>query len=175
MNLKTADLCDACDDAQACVLPFRSHGQRRAFAGRIRTVRAGQDVSRIRDLVAEPGHDQVLVVDGSGSLARALLGDVLAGMAQRNGWAGFVIHEAIRDAVELDAMDIGVKALGTAPRLGTGEVDATLRFGGVDFVPARRLVADVDGVIVSPPGLSASDIPVENALTAHRAASGAVR
>ncbi len=93
-------------------------------------------MSRIRDLVAEPGHDQVLVVDGGGSLARALLGDVLAGMAQRNGWAGFVIHEAIRD------------------------VDVALHFGGVDFVPARRLVADVDGVIVLPPGLSASDIPV---------------
>lgn len=41
MNLQTADLCDARDDAQARVLPFRSYGQRRAFAGRIRTVLAG--------------------------------------------------------------------------------------------------------------------------------------
>ena len=54
-------------------------------------------------------------------------------------------------------------------------MDVALHFGGVDFVPGRRLVADVDGVIVLPPGLSASDIPVENALTAHCAASGAVR
>lgn len=64
MNLKTADLCDAPDDAQARVLPFRSYGQRRVFAGRIRTVRAGQDVPLIRVMVTQPGHDQVLVLDG---------------------------------------------------------------------------------------------------------------
>ena len=36
--------------------------------------------------------------------------DVMAAIAVRNGWAGLVIHGVIRDSVEINAMDIGVKA-----------------------------------------------------------------
>ncbi len=171
MNLKTADLCDACADVAVCALPWRGYGQRKGFAGRIRTVRAGRDMSRVRDLVNQPGDDQVLVVDGGGSLNHALFGDVLGAIALRNGWAGLVVHGAIRDSVELDAMDLGVKALGTAPRraerLDTGEVDVPLYFGGVNFVPGLRLVADADGVVVLPPGLSERDMAVEDAVATN--------
>lgn len=173
MSLKTADLCDACADVQVCALPWRGYGQRRAFAGRIRTVRAGRDMSRVRDMVNQPGHDQVLVVDGGGSLAHALLGDVLGSIAVRNGWAGCVIHGAVRDTVELASLDIGVKALGTAPRradrLNTGEIDVPLYLGGVNFVPGQRLVADDDGVVLLPPGLSETAIAVESAMATNAA------
>lgn len=170
MTLKTSDLCDACDAAQACALPFRSYGMRRAFAGAIRTVRCHEDIVLMRNAVNQPGHGQVLVIDGGGSLARALFGDVMADVASRNGWAGLVIHGAIRDCVEIDTIDIGVKALGTVPRrgerAGTGEVDVPVSFGGVTFVPGHRLVADEDGVIVLPEGLTEADIHVEEALAA---------
>ena len=118
----------------------------------------------MRNAVNQPGHDQVLVIDGGGSLARALFGDVMAEIASRNGWAGLVINGAIRDSVEIDAMDIGVKALGTVPRrgerTGAGEVDVPVSFGGIEFTPGNRLVADEDGVIVLPAGVRESDIDV---------------
>lgn len=170
MTLKTSDLCD---DAQACTLPLRGFGQRRAFSGAIRTIRCHEDISLMRDLVSQPGHDQVLVIDGAGSLSRAIFGDVMADKASRNGWAGLVIHGAIRDSVEVDAIDIGVKALGTVPRrgerTGAGEVDVPVSFGGITFTPGQRLVADEDGVIVLPAGLHENDIAVANALAATAA------
>jgi regulator of ribonuclease activity A len=172
-TLKTSDLCDACAEAQACALPLRGWGRRRAFAGAIRTIRCHEDIALMRDVVGQPGHGQVLVIDGGGSVARALFGDVMADVASRNGWAGLVIHGAIRDGVEIDGMDIGVKALGTVPRrgerTGAGEVDVPVQFGGVTFVPGRRLVADEDGVIVLPEGVTESDIRVEDALAATAA------
>jgi regulator of ribonuclease activity A len=173
MTSKTSDLCDACDEALACALPLRGYGRRRAFAGAIRTVRCHEDIALMRDAVGQPGKGQVLVIDGGGSLARAIFGDVMADLAMRNGWAGLVINGAIRDSVEIDAMDIGVKALGTVPRRGersgAGERDVPVSFGGITFTPGRRLVADEDGVIVLPAGLTEADIAVEDALAATAA------
>ena len=173
MSLKTSDLCDACDQALPCALPFRGWGQRRAFAGTIRTLRVHEDIALMRDMVGSPGHGQVLVIDGGGSLARAIFGDVMAGVASRNGWAGLVINGAIRDGHEVDGMDIGVKALGTVPkrgqRTGAGEVDVPVSFGGVTFVPGRRVVADDDGVIVLPEGITEADIRVDDVVAATAA------
>ena len=170
MTLKTSDLCDACDEALACSLPLRGWGRRRAFAGNIRTIRCHEDIGLMRDVISSPGNGNVLVIDGGGSVARALFGDVMAANASRNGWAGMVINGAIRDGLEIDAMDIGVKALGSVPkrgaRTGAGEVDVPVSFGGVTFTPGLRLVADEDGVIVLPPGVTENDIRVEDALAA---------
>lgn len=173
MTLKTSDLCDACDEALPCALPFRGWGQRRAFAGNIRTLRVHEDIALMRDMVGSPGHGQVLVIDGGGSTNRAIFGDVMASVASRNGWAGLVIHGAIRDGVEIDAMDIGVKALGTVPkrgqRTGAGEVDVPVSFGGITFTPGCRVVADEDGVIVLPPGLTEADIRTDDVVAATAA------
>jgi regulator of ribonuclease activity A len=170
---KTSDLCDACEPAQACALPLRGYGRRRAFAGTIRTIRCFEDIALMRDVVSQGGHDQVLVIDGGGSLARALFGDVMADQALRNGWAGLVIHGVIRDSAEIDALDIGVKALGTVPcragRTGAGEVDVPVTFGGATFTPGHRLVADEDGVIVLPAGVHESQVRVADALAATAA------
>ena len=71
-----------------------------------------------------------------------------------NGWAGVVIHGVIRDRVEVAALDLGVKALGSNPRKsakdGAGEVDVPVEFGGVVFTPGATLWADEDGVLVTP-------------------------
>ena len=182
MTPKTSDLCDACEAALACALPFRGYGRRRAFAGTIRTIRCHEDIALMRDVIGQPGHDRVLVIDGGGSLARALFGDVMAAMAAGNGWSGLVINGAIRDAVEIDTMDLGVKALGTVPRRGersgAGEVDVPVHFGGITFTPGHRLVADEDGVIVLPAGVVEGDIHVDDvvaATAAYAAASGKPR
>ncbi|HWI83309.1 ribonuclease E activity regulator RraA [Ramlibacter sp.] len=173
MTPKTSDLCDACEGALACALPLRGWGRRRAFAGAIRTIRCHEDIALMRDVVGQPGRGNVLVIDGGGSLARALFGDVMAGLAVRNGWAGLVINGAIRDGVEIDAMDIGVKALGTVPRrgerTGAGAVDVPVSFGGITFTPGQRLVADEDGVIVLPAGLTENDIRTDEVVAATAA------
>jgi regulator of ribonuclease activity A len=170
---KTTDLCDACDEAQACAALFQTFGLRRAFTGPIRTLRIHEDIALMRDTVSQAGQGQVLVIDGGGSLARALFGDVMAELASRNGWAGLVIHGVVRDADELNTIDIGVKALGTVPkrgsRTGAGERDVPVHFGGVTFTPGDHLVADADGVIVLPTGLTAADIAVDDVVAATAA------
>jgi len=180
--LKTSDLCDACDAAQACELFFTGFGRRRSFAGTIRTFRYRDGFQALRDLVNEPGVDQVLVIDGGGMLSGALFGDVMAAVAVRNGWAGVVVNGAIRDRAEIDGMDIGVKALATVPKRastnGAGERDVPVTFGGVTFVPGARLVADEDGVIVLPLGMTETSIDTAGALAAtaaYVAAGGAAR
>lgn len=137
---------------QACVLQLRSLGGRRAFEGPISTIRCRDDNGLLRDAVSEPGLGRVLVVDGGGCLDSALVGDVLAGLAVANGWAGLVVNAAARDVVALSSLDVGVLALGTNPRragcAGVGDRDVVVRFGGATFGPGARLFADEDGVLV---------------------------
>ena len=102
--------------------------------------------------VAEPGEGRVLVVDGGGSLRVALLGDMVAGLAAANGWAGLVIHGCVRDVAVLRHLPIGIKALGSNPRpsgkAGAGEIDVPVEFGGITFRPGAMLTSDDDGIVV---------------------------
>jgi regulator of ribonuclease activity A len=78
----------------------------------------------------------------------------MAGMAQKNGWAGLVIWGVIRDSVALADIDIGIKALGSNPwkskKDGTGQIDVPVSFGGTEFVPGSWVYCDEDGILVSP-------------------------
>jgi regulator of ribonuclease activity A len=173
MTPKTTDLCDACGEVQVCELAFTGFGRKHSFAGDIRTVRVAEGAGALRDLVNQPGEGQVLVIDGTGAGWRAVFGDVMAALAVSNRWAGVVVHGLIRDRQEIDAMDIGVKALGTVPRRATlgpgGTCDVPVSFGGVAFVRGARLVADADGVIVLPQGRTERDIAVADAIAATAA------
>lgn len=153
MAVATADLYDEREESiQSLPLQLRSFGMRRAFDGKIRTVRCHEDNALLKSVLSTPGEGAVLVVDGGGSLNRALMGDMIAALAVENGWAGVVINGAIRDSVAIDALDLGVKALGTNPRkstkLATGEADVPLSFGGVDFRVGAHLYSDEDGILV---------------------------
>ncbi len=149
----TSDLLDEHgDEAAVCETPFVQYGGRRAFAGAIRTVRCHEDNVLVRRRVGEPGDGGVLVVDGGGSLRVALVGDMLAGLARDNGWAGLVINGCVRDVAALAGLDLGIKALAACPRpsakLGAGESDVEVSFGGVRFTPGATLVSDEDGIVV---------------------------
>ena len=153
MPVATADLYDELEDGiQSLPLQLRSFGRKAAFDGPIRTVRCFEDNALVKSALAVPGDGAVLVIDGGGSLRTALMGDLIAASAVANGWAGVVINGAIRDRVAIDALDLGVKALGTNPRKsakhGIGEVDVPLEFGGVVFRPGARLYSDEDGILV---------------------------
>ena len=153
MEFSTADLVDEHGEAlQSCDLQLRQFGGRRRFHGPIRTVACFEDNALVRQVLSEPGDGAVLVVDGGGSLHTALVGDLIAGLAQANGWAGVVVHGAVRDTEALGGLDIGIKALGSNPRksakLATGQVDVPVHFGGVSFRPGEHLYSDEDGVVV---------------------------
>jgi len=154
MTLSTPDLCDANEDlVQVLELPFRNLGGRKAFGGEVVTVKCFEDNSRVKELLATPGEGRVLLVDGGGSLRKALMGDLIAASAVQNGWAGVVIYGAIRDVDAIAASDLGVQALGATPlkteRRGLGDVDMPVRLAGVTIKPGDYLYADNNGVIVS--------------------------
>ena len=96
----------------------------------------------------------MLVVDGGGSLHSALVGDLIAGSARDSGWAGLVVHGAVRDSAALAGIDLGIKALGTNPRksgkTGAGAIDVPVTFGGITFQPGDVLHADDDGFVLLP-------------------------
>jgi len=154
MSFATADLVDAHADAvQSCDAQFRQYGGRVRFAGPIRTIKCLEDNGLIKQTLGTPGNGSVLVVDGGGSLRSALVGDMIAASAQKNGWAGLVIWGAVRDTVALADVDLGIKALGSNPwksvKNGVGKVDVPVSFGGVDFRPGAWVYSDEDGILVS--------------------------
>jgi regulator of ribonuclease activity A len=155
--LSTCDLCDEHrhDAAERFrVLPpiFRDFGGRSRFHGRVATVQCFEDNTSVREAVNTPGQGRVLVVDGGGSLRRALLGGNLAVAAEGSGWAGVVIHGAVRDAQEIARCQIGIRALGLLPmatdKRHAGLVDVSIQIQGVWVHPGEWLVADEDGIVV---------------------------
>lgn len=152
----TADLYDEHEDAlDSCDLQFRQFGGRTHFKGPAVTVRCHEDNALLRGILSEPGYSRVLVVDGTGSLHRALMGDVIAGIAVENGWAGILINGAVRDVSALRQLDIGIKALGSNPRkstkTGAGHRNIPVSFGSITFVPGSEVYSDEDGVVVLAP------------------------
>lgn len=153
MMTPTADLYDERgEELQSVALQLQNFGGAAAFSGPIRTVKCFEDNAMLKSVVSTPGDGAVLVVDGAGSLRRALMGDMIAEIAAGNGWAGVVINGAIRDRVAIAGIALGVKALGSNPRkstkLGIGVADEIVEFGGVTFRPGATLYSDEDGILV---------------------------
>ncbi|MCV6615023.1 MAG: putative 4-hydroxy-4-methyl-2-oxoglutarate aldolase, partial [Cellvibrionaceae bacterium] len=92
------------------------------------------------------------------SLRKALLGDMIAENAVKNGWEGIIIYGCIRDAAAIAELDLGVQALGTIPlkteKRGIGDLNIPINFGGVDFIAGEYVYADCNGVVVSAEALS---------------------
>lgn len=153
MSFSTPDLCDAHDINSALQLQMHSFGQKTKFFGQIETVKCFEDNSLVKKRLSEPGQGKVLVVDGGGSLRRALLGDMIAASAVSMGWEGLVFNGCIRDVDEVNALAIGVKALGVVPvktqKRGEGQQDVPVQFGSVEFRPGDFLYSDANGIVVS--------------------------
>lgn len=154
MTLATTDLSDAHPEAQVCDPVFRDFGGQRAFHGPIKTLKIFEDNALLRATLETPGNGQVLVVDAGGSMRCAVLGGNLGQLAVKNHWAGLLVYGCIRDAEEIAAQPVGVKALATHPRksekgLHSAHADRAVSFAGVTFRPGAWLYADADGVIVS--------------------------
>lgn len=159
---KTADLYDAFSDELKTAAPvFQGFGKREAFSGPIATLKVFEDNTLVRAALEAPGDGRVLVVDGGGSLRCALVGDKLAQLGIDNGWAGLIINGCIRDCREINAMDVGIKALATHParsaKRGEGRDGVTVAFAGVTFEPGHYVYADGDGIVVADADLAGQD------------------
>jgi regulator of ribonuclease activity A len=159
-DFATCDLCDAHKydtDGAFRVLPpvFHDYGGRLKFSGPVSTVKCFEDNSLVKAAVDSPGLGRVLVVDGGGSLRRARVGGNLGAAAAKNGWAGVVVDGCVRDASELAASDVGVRALALMPlpteKRNEGQRDVPVQVQGVWVRPGDRLYADADGMVVMPP------------------------
>lgn len=154
MSVCTPDLCDQFpDQVQVLQVQFNNYGGTSAFCGEVVTVKCFEDNSRIKELAAEAGEGRVIVVDGGASLRHALLGDMIAETAMKNGWSGMIIHGAVRDVDDMAGFAFGVKALGSIPlkteRRGLGDVNVPISLGGVLVEAGMYVYADNNGVIVS--------------------------
>ena len=158
-DFATCDLCDEHkndSDGGFRVLPpvFRDFGGRRKFSGAVVTVKCHEDNSLVKAALDGPGQGRVLVVDGGGSLRRALVGGNLGAAAARNGWAGVVVDGAVRDVAELAACDVGIRALATMPlpteKRNQGQAEVAVTIQGVIVRPGEWLYADEDGMVVLP-------------------------
>jgi regulator of ribonuclease activity A len=154
MDFRTPDLLDAHPQLEACEAGLLHFGGARRFTGQATTLRAFEDNSLVRELLKQPGHGRVLVVDGGGSRRCALVGDVLAAAALDNGWAGIVVDGCVRDTAAIAALSIGVMALGVQPRRsdkhGQGVRDVPVQVLGARVRPDDFVYADEDGVVFSP-------------------------
>ena len=148
------DLCDQFPlQVNVFETQFQHYGLHNVFSGQAVTVKCFEDNSLVKALVATPGNGRVIVVDGGGSMRKALLGDMLAEQAVKNNWAGFIINGCIRDVATINQLAIGVKALGVVPvkteKKGIGEQDITIRFAGVTLDSGDWCYADLNGALTS--------------------------
>ncbi|PKG83183.1 ribonuclease [Colwellia sp. 75C3] len=132
---------------------FIDYGKKIIFYGEIVTVSCFEDNSKVKELLATDGTGKVLVVDGKGSMNRALLGDMIAENAVKNNWRAVVINGCIRDAGTISTLAIAVKALGCNPikteKWGVGDTNITVNFANIDFIPGWTIYGDANGLAVS--------------------------
>jgi regulator of ribonuclease activity A len=157
-NYITPDLCDEYPEVEVLDPIFNNFGGKESFGGEVVTIKCHEDNSLVKENVDKPGTGKVMVVDGGGSMRNALLGDMLAEKAAKNGWEGLVIFGCIRDIDVIMETDLGVQALAVHPRKtekkGIGEINVPVKFAGVQINSGDFIYADNNGVIVSKKALS---------------------
>jgi regulator of ribonuclease activity A len=153
MNIVLPDLCDQHPEVEVFELIFNNYGGKCAFGGEVVTVKCFEDNSLVKELVATNGIGKVMVVDGGGSLRAALLGDMLAEKAVKNGWEGIIVYGCIRDIDIIRTLDLGVQALNIHPRKtekrGLGDLNVPVTFAGLTVQPNMFIYADNNGIILS--------------------------
>ena len=162
MKYDTSELCDIYQESVNVVEPlFSNFGGRTSFGGQIITVKCFEDNGLLYDLLEEDGHGRILLVDGGGSVRKALIDAELARLAVDNHWEGIVVYGAVRQVDALMELDLGIQAIAAIPAgcpdEGIGESDISVNFGGVTFFSGDYLYADNTGIILSEEPLSTQD------------------
>ena len=94
--------------------------------------------------------DDVVICAAGGSMRAAVWGELLSMAARNAGCVGAIVDGAVRDIVQMTAMECPVYAEGCSVydamhriKVGDGEI------GGVRFQPGSIVIADGDGVVFS--------------------------
>ena len=154
MEYNTSALCDVYQDQIDVVEPmFSNFGGRASFSGQLTTVKCFEDNGLIRSVLEQNGAGRVLLIDGGGSLRKALIDADLAVMAEENEWEGIVVYGCVREVDNLEEMNLGIQAIASIPvgasSKSDGDIEAPVNFGGVTFLPEDYLYADSTGIIIS--------------------------
>lgn len=119
------------------------------------------------------GPGSVVVVE-SGDLDYALAGGNVCAVARRRGIAAFVLDGLIRDLAEVREMRFPVFARGVIPIPGTKKAVTPLgdriRCGGVEVNAGDIVVADEEGIVVTPFANRDEIFPAARAKAAKEAA-----
>ena len=117
---------------------------------------------------AAPG--DVLVIDGSGVIERALVGELMCSFAASRGIAGVVVNGAVRDIAYFRNSGFPCFAVGNTHRGpfrdGPGRLQAPVSIGGEVVSPGDLIVGDEDGIIVIPASEAAEILTRSQALAA---------
>ncbi len=150
----TADLWDEYSDELTLLnISLNSYGKKDLFYGQVVTLKVYEDNSLVKRELQTNGKGKVLVVDGGGSKRCALMGDNLAQLAIDNEWNGVIIYGCIRDSMQIDNMNVGIKAIGTCPiksnKRNEGIKGQDLVIEGTRIKNDDHLYADRDGVLIA--------------------------
>ena len=137
-----------------------------SFAGPAITVRAhGTDSAIVHYAIdiAQPG--DVIVVDRLGDRRYACWGGGVSLAAHVAGVAGAVVDGVLTDRVEIEDLGFPVFGRGLSPLTTrapglTGELNVPVRCGGILVNPGDIVLADDDGIVVSPPARVAEIVAV---------------
>jgi 4-hydroxy-4-methyl-2-oxoglutarate aldolase len=125
-------------------------GSRVAGPARIALCAPG-DNTMVHAAVAQAQPGDVLVLTSVEPAAVALVGELLATQAQRQGVAGILVDGAVRDLDDLREIGLPiwarfVRAQG-ATKGEVGGLDVPVVVGGVEFRPGDLVVLDCDGAV----------------------------
>jgi regulator of RNase E activity RraA len=117
-------------------------------------VRTGDNLMIHKALqLGKPG--DILVVDGGGTLDRALFGDIMKNVAKMRKFGGIVLDGAIRDAAAYRDDDFPCFARGVCHRGpykdGPGEINVPVSIDGMVVMPGDIVAGDDDGIVFISP------------------------
>ena len=150
--VSTPDLSDNYPDTKV-ITDFIQYGGISSFSGPISTVDCFEDNSLVKRQLSNNSNGGILVISGKKSKNVALLGDNIALMAKKNGWAGIIVDGYIRDVEILAKINIGIMALGTSPRKSKkeekGRTNVNIFINNISINPGYWLYADLNGILIS--------------------------
>ena len=87
--------------------------------------------------------NKILVIDANGVTHESIVGDEIASMAIENNWQGIVLNGFIRDADEINKLNIKILAKGEVfkktKKNNIGRRDILISFGGLIFKPSNPI------------------------------------
>ena len=141
------------------VRPLRM-GQR--LSDQVTTVRLVEgDNQGLREVLAHgPQLGPVLLVHGSPTSRRAVMGEIVAAALAQRGFTGMITDGLVRDSNDIALLNFPVWARGTCPlasnKGGPCGLNEPLQFGGVPVQPGDYAIADDDGIVIWPSAMCAT-------------------